>query len=142
MKKIVIDASVVLKWYLLDEEDGEKALELLNNYISENIIFVAPSLLAYEVLNGLIIAQKKGRIEESIAITSIEGFWDLEIIFKDISTCYYKARHYCKKYNRSLYDASYLAVAEEEKINFITADEKLYNSVKKKLHWVKWLGNI
>lgn len=106
MKKAVIDASVVLKWYLSDEEYEEKAFYLLNNYISEKIIFVAPSLLAYEVLNGLIIAQRKGRIEDAKALRSIDGFWDLEISLKDFSNCYYKARHYCKEYNRSLYDAS------------------------------------
>ena len=36
----------------------------------------------------------------------------------------------------------YLALAEAERIPFITADEGLYKAVKKDLHWVKWLGEI
>ncbi len=35
MKRTVIDASVVLKWYLADEKHGEKALGFLNGYISK-----------------------------------------------------------------------------------------------------------
>jgi len=32
--RVVLDASVILKWYLLDEEHGEKALEFLNRFVS------------------------------------------------------------------------------------------------------------
>ncbi len=58
-----------------------------------------------------------------------------------LSGLYSRVIHFCKAYNRSAYDASYLALAESEKISFITADETLYNSVKKDLNWVKWLGD-
>ena len=46
MKNIVLDASVVLKWYLADEEQGEKALLLLDGYLKQKIGFCAPHLLA------------------------------------------------------------------------------------------------
>jgi hypothetical protein len=55
---------VVLKWYLDDEEYGQKALSLLAKYVSEELDIIAPSLLEYEVINGLLIAQKRGRIKE------------------------------------------------------------------------------
>ena len=50
--------------------------------------------------------------------------------------------HYCKVYHRSVYDASYLATADVEGVTMITSDEGLYNSIKKDLKWVKWLGDI
>jgi len=37
---------------------------------------------------------------------------------------------------------SYLALAEAEGIPLITADEGLYNTVKKDLKWVKWTGEV
>jgi hypothetical protein len=43
-------------------------------------------------------------------------------------------------YSRSAYDASYLSLAESEKIPFIAADEPLHKAVKKDLPWVKRLG--
>ena len=95
MKRLVIDASVVLKWYLTDEEYGEKALNLLTKYISNELDFLAPSLLEYEVVNGLIIAQKRGRIKEEKILLAIDGFMDLNIKLKDFSQLYPRALYYC-----------------------------------------------
>jgi predicted nucleic acid-binding protein len=138
----VIDASVVLKWFLTDEEYGQKAMSLLGQYISNELDILVPSLLEYEVVNGLIIAQRKGRLKEEKILTAIEGFLNLEIKLMNLSHIYSNVLHYCRIYNRSAYDASYLALAEEAGVDLITADEGLYNVVKKDLKWVKWLGDI
>jgi len=140
LKRVTLDASVVLKWYLFDERYGQKALDLLHGFIMKELNILSPSLLEYEVINGLTIAQKRGRIEEEKILTAIEGFFDLGIELKDLSHFYPRALHYCKVYNRSIYDSSYLALAETEGISLITADEALYCAVKSDLKWVKWIG--
>jgi predicted nucleic acid-binding protein len=142
LKQVVLDASVILKWYLADEEYSQKALGLLYQYISNELDILAPALLEYEVVNGLLIAQKRGRIKEEKILTAIEGFIDLEIKLKNLSHFYPRIIHYCKIYHRSVYDASYLAIADVEGITLITSDEGLYNTIKKDLKWVKWLGDI
>lgn len=142
MKQIVIDASVILKWYLVDEEDSQKAIGLLQLYIADELEILAPSLLEYEVINGLIIAQRRGRIKEEKLRTATEGLLNLEIKLITLSFISQGILHYSKIYNCSAYDASYLAVAENNGIPLITADERLYNTVKKDLKWVKWLGDI
>jgi len=142
LKRVAIDASIVLKWYLADEEYGKNAISLLDKYLSNELDIFAPSLLEYEVINGLIIAQKRGRIKEEKILTAIDGFVSLEIKLKNLSLFYPRVLHYCKVYNRSVYDASYLALADEEQISLITADEELYNIVKKDLKWVKWIGDF
>jgi predicted nucleic acid-binding protein len=140
LKRAVLDASVVLKWYLADEDHGQAALDLLDRYLSDNLTIIAPSLLEYEVTNGLVVAQRRGRLREELIISALEGFLNLGIETVRISDLYSRVLHFCRIYNRSAYDASYLALAEAEKIEFITADETLYNAVKKDLKWVKWLG--
>lgn len=142
MKQAVIDASVVLKWYLPDEKFGEKALVFLNRFISDDLEIIAPALLEYEVINGLVIAGRRRRIKEEKITFAVEGFINLGIRLVNISGLHSKVVHYCKAYNRSAYDASYLAVAEGEGVVLVTADEGLHNSVKKDLSWVKWLGEI
>jgi hypothetical protein len=52
---------VVLKWYLEDEEFEETALGLLHHYAKGNIGLVAPSLIEYELANGLLIACRRGQ---------------------------------------------------------------------------------
>jgi predicted nucleic acid-binding protein len=142
LRRVVLDASVVLKWYLVDEKDGQKALGLLFQYVSGQLEILAPSLLEYEVVNGLFIAQRRGRIKDEKLLTAIEGFIDLNIKLKNISHFYSKLIHYCKTYRCSAYDASYLSLAEVEGATLITSDEGLYNVVKKDLKWVKWLGDV
>jgi len=142
LKQVVLDASVILKWYLADELYGQKALSLLDSYMAKELDILSPSLLEYEVVNGLIIAQKRGRIKEEKILTAIEGFVDLGIKLKNLSHFYPGLLRYCNVYNRSVYDASYLALAEAEGISMITADEGFYNAIKKDLKWVKWLGDV
>ena len=140
MKRVVLDASVILKWYLPDEDQSEEALDLLKRYISDDLEIIAPSLLEYEVINGLIVARKRTRLGDDAILSAIEGFGNLGIRLLGFSGQYARLIYFCNTYRRSAYDASYLSVAESEKIPFITADEALYKAVKKDLHWVKRLG--
>lgn len=39
------------------------------------------------------------------------------------------------------YDPHYLALAEREGCEYWTADARLWNTVKGKLAWVRWLGD-
>jgi predicted nucleic acid-binding protein len=142
LKRIVIDASVALKWFLADEEYGQKALGILDKYVSKEIDILAPSLLEYEVINGLLIAKKRGRIEEEKVLMAADGFASLELNLRNISFFYPKVIEYCSLFNRSAYDSSYLALADEEKVPFVTADRGLYTAVKKDLNWVEWLGDF
>jgi len=142
MKSAVLDASVILKWYLTDETYGQKAFSLLHKFITRELTVLSTPLLEYEVVNGLVIAQKRGRIKEEKILTAIEGFFDLQIDLRDLSHFYQRSLKYCRVYNRSLYHASYLALARTEGIPLITADEGLYNAVKKDLKWVKWIGEV
>ena len=56
MKRSVVDASVILKWYRLDEAHGAQALVLLQKCIAGELEILVPSLLTYELMNGLVIA--------------------------------------------------------------------------------------
>lgn len=66
----------------------------------------------------------------------------LEIKLINLSLYHPQVVHYCKIYNRSAYDASYLALADDEGISLVTADKGLYYVVKKDLKWVEWLGDF
>ena len=140
MKTFVIDASVVLKWYLGDEVNDDSALSLLNSFVDNSINLVAPTLLEYEVMSGLIIAQRRGRIPDSTLINAITAFQGLGIKLENIAGLGMRMLFYAKKYNRSAYDAAYLVVAEHMKSDFITADRALYNATHKDLPWVKLLA--
>ncbi len=53
-----------------------------------------------------------------------------------------RAWELAKQFNRpQTYDSHYLALAEIIGLEFWTGDERLYNTVKHRLSWVKWLGD-
>lgn len=140
MKTIAVDASVVLKWYLDDEPSGNGALTLLNRVVDNDVNLIAPALLEYEVINGLIIAQRRGRIPESTLIDAISAFQGLGIRLKDIVGLGPRIVFFSKKYSRSAYDAVYLVIAEQWRVDFLTADKALFNTLNKDFPWVKLLA--
>jgi predicted nucleic acid-binding protein len=141
MKEIVIDASVVLKWYLKDEEWGQEAVWFLEQHVAGNMVLFAPTILTYEVLNALLVAERTGRIAEQTTETAFEGFVELEIEFSDPFVDYSDILSLARSFHRTVYDASYISLANKKNIDFVTGDKRLYNAVKDKLKWVKWIGD-
>lgn len=142
MKRAVVDASVVLKWYLPDEELGEKAMGLLRDNLAGRTELVAPTLLEYEVVNSLVIAGRRGRIGEGLLRQSVAGFVDLQIPLLSLAGLHEQVVGYCERYRCTAYDASYLALAAAAGLPFVTADDALVNRVKKHLNWVKRLSDL
>jgi len=141
VKRIVIDASVVLKWYLSDEEHGERALDILNAHVSDRIALHAPALLEFEVANGLAIAKRRGRVGDDDALKAMEGFAEIGIELYPLMPLFRKVLDYSDRYNISAYDAAYVALADDLKNQLVTADKRLFNSIRK-LRFIKWIGEF
>jgi predicted nucleic acid-binding protein len=58
----VLDASVALQWFLEDEANREYSLKILESLASKNAVVL--TLWFYEVVNGLLMAQRRKRIAE------------------------------------------------------------------------------
>lgn len=139
--KIIVDASIAVKWYIRDEIDAGKAIALLLDYEKGKIKLIVPALFYYEAGNVINTAVMRKRITEEEGRGIIKDMLesDLEISASDklIPVAYMYAREYAI----SLYDASYLAAAKEHTAMLYTADRKFYNSVKDKKAFVKWIGD-
>jgi len=94
------------------------------------------------ILNALLVAERRGRVNEVVTQNAFKAFMDLEISFLGPFLDYQGTISLARSFNRSVYDASYLAVAEKRNFDFVTGDKRLYNAVKEKLKWVKWIGQI
>ncbi len=141
MKRIVIDASVALKWYLSDEEHGSKALDILAGHVSDRLSLHAPALLEFEVANGLAIAKRRARVADENALKAMDGFLGLGIALHPLSPHFQKVLEYAGQYNISAYDAAYVALADDLKSQLVTADRQLFNSTRK-LRFVEWIAQF
>jgi predicted nucleic acid-binding protein len=142
MMELVIDASVALKWYLTDEEWGQAAFSLLEHHVTGRIALHGPTILTYEVLNALLVAERMGRIAQETTEKAFEGFIELEIELSDPFVDYPDIISLARSFHRSIYDASYMSLARNRHIDFVTGDKRLHHAVRDRLGWVKWIGDI
>jgi len=55
---LVVDASVAVKWYLIDEPDADLALHLFNSFGRGEILLTAPQHIRSEVPSAITIATR------------------------------------------------------------------------------------
>ncbi len=117
-EKTVVDASVILKWFL-QEKGGEAALALREDHITSKRLLIVPELLFVEVLNVLLF---KGMTKKEMSLVH-QALWDTHFQIERINHFLLeKANELALQYKLSLYDALYLAVSIVHGSPFITAD--------------------
>lgn len=138
---IVIDSGVLLKAYFPDEECHTEAQNLISDYAKGNIIFQAPALITYEIINACLVASRMARCPKKAAKEIMSEILEIEIIKEDIDHLKGIIFDIAEKYSKSAYDAAYIAVAESRHLPFLTGDKKLYNSLKHHFTFIKWVGD-
>lgn len=136
---VVIDASLALKWQLDDEEDRGPALALRNDLIIHRTLTAhAPTLFAYEMINGVVSAVKRKRMDSAIGARALTLLFSVEVTLHSppVDDVYPLAI----EHGLSAYDSAYVATARRLGMEFWTADRHLHDAVKAKLSWVRWIG--
>ena len=136
-EKIVLDASVVVKWFV-HEEGTEEALAIRKRYIEGEIEILAPELILFETLNALrykrlFTKSKIKRIAESLDayafdLYSLKGEYaaqTVEVAFDN---------------NITIYDSSYVSLAMREGAQMYTGDQELIKRLTES-HW-QFVKNI
>ena len=141
VKRVVIDASVALKWRLRDEEATDKADALLDDFLAGNLVLLAPTLFDYEIANALRMAVIRQRLSEQEAFTALQDFSQYTITRCDFAGFSMETLQLSAEHQRSAYDSAYLALAESQGVWFFTGDRRLFNAVRQSVAWVKWIGD-
>lgn len=124
---VVADASVITKWFV-QEEYTINALRLRDDYINRLIDIAAPELLPFEVLNSLRYNPEFGEkdIKQSAKALEKYSLWLFPILGKLAE----KTIENSLKHGITIYDSSYLSLAELESKTLYTADEKLLTKLQ------------
>lgn len=123
---VIVDTSVIYKWYSL-EENSDQAREILQNHLNNQEVACAPELILYELANAWVT--KAGLSLKQIKL-NLKNFKSTNVRVIDITFAIInKALNLAKKYQITIDDASYIALAREKKCIFITADQKLASKV-------------
>jgi predicted nucleic acid-binding protein len=143
VKRVVMDASAVIAFVLLDEKHHGQAVALVGALVKGDVELCAPSIFAYEcdsvirrrVHLGTLSPEAAKEARELIVALGVEVSYDPAIGERAyaIATQYDQPR---------VYDAAYAAFAEARGLELWTEDERFYNAVSGALPFVKFVGNF
>jgi predicted nucleic acid-binding protein len=124
---VVADASVIVKWFV-DEEHTKNALALRQSYIDGKVDIACPQFLPYEVLNALRYNPELGEEQVRTASLALEKyqFWLHPLTEELAGLCIKNAF----ALGISLYDSSYLSLAQHIDAAFYTADQRMLDKLK------------
>lgn len=118
----VVDASVVVKWFVTADEAGVVQAEQLQYDLADGLVrLCGPALLAHELMNVL-----RRRRHSALLADALDGFFDTGItLFAPDRDSMRRAAHLANDQGVSTFDAAYAALALELDCELITADRRL-----------------
>lgn len=137
LKRIAVDASVAIKWFL-PEIHSEAALRLLND---ERELLV-PDLVWSEVGNVLWKKWQQGQIKGEDAPAILQDLGRLGLAVRSARELVDDAWPLATRLKRTFYDSLYLALAESEACPLVTADRRLFNAVSPSGFNIIWIEDI
>lgn len=143
MRNIVVDASVVAKWFLPDEQVSVAALKIRQDFLELHISISVPIFIFYEINNLLKSAVVSLRINKSQAKEAYAGFLNLGLNAYYSKDLLEAGLENAISLDVSSYDATYLSLAEQLKIPLFTADQKFIKKASNQLvknleEYLKW----
>ena len=143
MNGFVLDASVAAKWVLPAEQEPhvDRAESILCGFTDDTVKLVVPDLFWPEIGNILWKACRLGRISPGVAEKAMATLSGLSIPTYPVRGLLADALRMALRYNRTIYDCVYVALAIESNCTFLTADERLANAVAAYFP-VRWLGVV
>jgi len=128
VKEIVVDSSVAVKWFI-PQPNSTKAREILDAYRNGELIILAPDLIYAEVGNIIWKLHRFQGVSQVDAEAILTVFQSIEFVITPSFILLADAYRLAVAHQRTVYDSLYLALSLRRQRQFVTADEKLVNSV-------------
>jgi predicted nucleic acid-binding protein len=131
VNRFVLDASVVLTWCF----PGENAA--LAHYVAgmfkRGDTAIAPSFWPHEVLNALLVGEKRKRISKGLVRSFLGDLATLPIVLEQspAGVVFDRIQRLSRDHGLSAYDASYLDLALESGLPLATLDKHLARACRK-----------
>ena len=110
----------------------KKALKLKEDHVSGALDLFAPSIIVQEVSNALWRAIRLNRISEADAEEALRALNDIRIELHKLNWAQSaQALSIACDLDLTVYDTSYVFLANELKVPLITADKTLYETARK-----------
>lgn len=131
MSRFVIDASIVLAWCFPDES-SELAQHVAEQF-KKGDTALATSFWPHEVLNALLVGEKRRRISSALVRSFLDDLATLPIMLEQLPTgiVFERIESLGCKHDLTAYDAAYLDLALENGLSLATLDAHLIRACGK-----------
>jgi len=131
MSRFVLDASVVLTWCFPDEHAA--AAQHVAGMFKRGDTAAAPSFWPHEVLNALLVGEKRKRISKELVGSFLDDLATLPIVLDQFpaSVVLDRIQHLSREHGLTAYDAAYLDLALGSGLPLATLDEDLVRACKR-----------
>jgi predicted nucleic acid-binding protein len=131
VSRFVLDASIVLTWCFPDE--GAATAEHVAGMFSQGDTAVVPSFWPHEVMNALLVGEKRKRITKELVQRFLNDLVVLPIALQQLpkKVVFDRVQRLSREHNLTTYDAAYLELALDTGLPVATLDEELANACKK-----------
>jgi predicted nucleic acid-binding protein len=139
--KYVLDASVAACWVLRNPLQV-KALRLRTEYQQNIHELIAPSHFPGEIASAMTKAERQKLIPVGDALLLIQDILKTQPVSYAIGSLFYRAVEISSQTRTAFYDCLYVALAEQENCELITADDKLVNALQGKFSFIHSLASL
>ena len=122
--RCVLDSNVAVKW-LLVEENSDKALRLRDEWRGGLHEFLAPDIFMVEAAHALTKAERQGRVTPAEVEVLILDLMATSPDFHPHAPLLSRAIELSLQARHGVYDCLYVALAEREGCELLTADDKM-----------------
>lgn len=138
----VVDASVVLKWFL-PEPGSDAADTLLERFLNDEVDLIAPDLLLLEAANALWKrVHVRGELTAQEAMVIYRDLLTLPLMLIPVTSLGDLALQWALQLKHSAHDSLYCALAAQRHCEFVTADQVLVNKLNPVFPWIRYLTAI
>jgi len=124
---VVLDTSVIVKWFI-EEEGSERALVWLKKHLKREEIILVPSLFFYEIAN---VFRYNKRLPTGEILNLLEELFRLNLKIEEVNPeLIMRGVKLAREKDVNIYDAIFVVLAKIYQLSFYTADKKLYKKVK------------
>jgi predicted nucleic acid-binding protein len=123
-----LDSCVAIKW-LITEPDSAAALRVRNDFAAGRLDLIAPDVFPVEVAHSLTRAERRGRITPAEGLSHFRTFAAALPFLHPSLTLLPRAYDLSSYYRIGVYDCLYVALAERQGCDLVTADDKLVKAL-------------
>jgi len=139
LQGLVLDTSVIIKWFRQGEILADQALALRDAYLGGQVSVAVPDLVAYELANVL---RFKMDLSTEQVCAGVQSLFDLGLDWRAPSSAVTRrAVQVARECDITVYDATFVALAESCAGALVTADRRLVERLAS-LPYVRFLGDL